>query len=587
MPGVKFPESTNVVSSSEPPPTLGVVASQHTKDAPTVTLAPDQGRKVLERTNARNPTTGSQPEKRTRRGRGKRKDKVTIATQEGTENVPPPVTQHTQPRRRRARGSRPVDISARPAPRRGRTTSGVGGAANANYVTSQPAGAIIEDTKFTGRHGHADEAHEHGTRSDAGIRPKQRARRRLPSQGDAFKKPGLGPGLEILNTAKGSSDVKTTDGLTSEKGHRRSAATASSRCGESRLPQSTAECDVSTVHPLPSSTRRRAKEYFQRRTRERSIDAVERDANRPQRRCVTTGELEMRLRAQVPRSQPDLNSGETVITSANSPRKSGSPEVTRDQFVFDPEASPFTPNATSSPRQASLSSIGAQSFSSPTPLPSHGNRKVVPLVLPVTSDRRTWLETKRDSVPQLVPLVSHAITHGLAYTHAGANQTQAHLQAEQIGLMRLQAYYNWLAGNVPTTGAGIGTHGCEHMDMSGGGGGLSGGVALGRPAQIQGRGKGQCRNASGAYAHPKEHVVFSPRDHEQTEIGSQSAPQHDGRQIGTVQSGKGESEKESEPGEARRGKWDGKWGLREVAVSGKEIGWKWGTGRRPVGSPGE
>jgi hypothetical protein len=207
-------------------------------------------------------------------------------------------------------------------------------------------------------------------------------------------------------------------------------------------------------------------------------------------------------------------------------------------------------------------------------LPSHGNRKVVPLVLPETSNRSTsWLETKRDSVPQLIPITSHGITHDLAYTYAGANQAQqTHLQAEQIALMRLQAYYNWLAGSMPASGVGIGLQVSEHMDLSGGGGGLSGGVALGRQAQIQGRGKGQCRNTSGAYAHPKEHVVFSPRDHEQTAVGSQSALQ----QTGIIESGKGESDEGK--------KWDGKWGLRPV---GAEIGWSWGTRTGPLGSLGE
>jgi hypothetical protein len=560
VPGIGCPEFTNAVPLSEPPPTLEVVASRHIEDASTLTLAPDQGRKVLERINARNMTTGTRPEKRTRRGRGKRKDKVTAATQGGTENIPPtPATQqNTQSRRRRARGSGYVDTGTRPAARRGRTTSSVGGVVTANvvnYVTSQTAGTIVEDIKTTGHHGHVDGAHEHGRSAfDAGVGPKGRAKRRLPSQGDTLKK--LGPGLDVeMPKAVKDRDVKTADGLTSEENHRRSAATMSSTCRETRLPESTTEGDISTVHPLPSSTRRRAKEYFQRRTRERSVDA----AGRPQRRYVTLGELETRASVQVPRPQPDLNSGETVNAPANTPGKS---EANRDRFVFDPEASPFTPNATSSPRQTTLSSIGVQSFSSPTPLPSHGNRKVVPLVLPETSDRSTWQETKRDSVPQLVPLMSHANMPGPAYTHAGA---QAHLQAEQIALLRLQAYYNWLAGSVQSTGVGI--HGCEHMDMSGG---LSGGVALGRPVQVQGRGKGQCRNASGAYAHPKEHVVFSPRDHEQTEIGSHPAPQ---QQTGIVQSGNGESEKEE-----RRGKWDGKWGLREVAGSGKEIGWNWGMG---------
>ncbi len=164
----------------------------------------------------------------------------------------------------------------------------------------------------------------------------------------------------------------------------------------------------------------------------------------------------------------------------------------------------------------------------------------------------------------MIPITSHGITHELAYTY-GANQ--AHIQAEQIAFMRLQAYYNWLAGSVPTTtGVGITIHHqSEHMVMSGGGGGLSGGVPLGRQTRIQGVGKGQCRNPNSAYAHPKEHVVFSPREHERTEVGSSQS---------VLQKGIVESEKEPEE-EARR-KWDGKWGLREVGTSGKEIGWSWG-----------
>jgi hypothetical protein len=231
-----------------------------------------------------------------------------------------------------------------------------------------------------------------------------------------------------------------------------------------------------------------------------------------------------------------------------------------DRFVFDPVASPFTPNATSSPKQASPSSIAVQSFSSPTPLPSHGNRKVAPLILPKSSTFET--ETS-GSVLQLVPITSHGIqsTHALACTYTGAEQAQV-LQAEQMALMRLQAYYNWLA---PMTGVGM-----EHMDMSGGGGGLSGGVVLGRPGQNQGRGKGQSRNTSGAYAHPKEHVVFSPGDDEASRPVLQQ--EQDGRQRGSVKAGK------YEEGEAQRAaqKWDGQWGLREAAVSGKEIGWSWG-----------
>ncbi len=392
--------------------------------------------------------------------------------------------------------------------------------------------------------------------------------------------------MEIPKTDKERA-FKTAYGLDSDsdEDHRQSAVTALSPCGETKLPDPTTEGDVSSLHPLPSSARRRAKEYFQRRTRERSVDTVGRHA-RPPHRYVTMAEQERRSSVPVLRPQLDFKCGSVGNAPEKQPERGDSVANggSRDQFVFDPEASPFTPNATSSPRQTSVSSIGVQSFSSPTPLPSHGNRKVVPLVLPETSNGSNRLETKRDS---RIPITSHGITHGLAYTYAEANQAQAHIQAEQIALMRLQAYYNWLAGtSIPTTtGVGIGIHNSEHMEMSGGGGGLSGGVALGgRHAQIQGRGKGQGHNGNGAYAHTKEHVIFSPRDHERTEVGPQSALQK-----GIIQSGK-VSEKEAE-GEVRR-KWDGKWGLREVGATGKEVGWSWGRkGTKvelgPRESPGE
>lgn len=535
-----IPESANTVSPTEAPPTLQVVASQPSEDVPTFSLSTDQGRKVLVRIDNRDPKIGTQGEKRTRRGRGKRKGKVSGASRDGTENVAPLANQqNTLSRRRRARGTGYVDIGTRPAPGRGRATSSVGGAETTkvtNHVARQTVEALIEDVGTTGRDTQVD------NRSDnADTRPKQRGRRRLPSQGDPRKKPEPA-GRAFIPTDKDAA-LKTAGGLASDEDHR-----ALSPCEERKLPEPTREGDVSTVLPLPSSTRRRAKEYFQRRTRERSVDAVGRHA-RPSHRRVSSAQI----------FRP---STENASATTNRPERRGElANGRRDQFVFDPEASPFTPNATSSPRQASLSSIVVQSFSSPTPLPLHGNRKVTPLILPETSNRGNRPETTRDS---MIPITSH----GLAYTYAGANQAQAHIQAEQIALMRLQAYYNWLAGSIPTTtGVGMNIHESEHMEMSGGGGGLSGGVALGRQAQMQGLGKGQRRNANlnNAYAHPKEHVIFSPRDHERTEV-----------QKRIVSSGTGECD------EPQR-KWDGKWGLRE---SGKQVGWSWGR-RGPLESLGE
>ena len=387
----------------------------------------------------------------------------------------------------------------------------------------------------------------------SGIGAKKQATRRLPS-------------LEILALPKADRfhDANTAaDGRDSDGDSRRSVSApldenvtaSSSPCEEKGFPNPISEGDVSTVQPLPSSTRRRAKEYFQRRTRERSVDAARRHTRPPRRiQSATVTEQSTLSKILVPTTQPDLNGGAKASGMPSGTRRSASLSAAiPDRSVFDPVASPFTPNATSSP------------FSSPTPLPSHGNRKVAPLILPKSST----FETRSDSVPQLVPITSHIqSTHGLARTYTGAEQAQAHLQVEQMALMRLQAYYNWLAGSTPMTGVGM-----EHMDMSGGSGGLSGGVVLGRPGQNQGRGKGQFRNTSGAYAHPKEHVVFSPGDHE----ASRSVLQQDGGQRGPVKPGKYEAKKGPE-GEAQRTaqKWDGQWGLREAAVSGKEIGWSWG-----------
>ncbi|KAI9513247.1 hypothetical protein F5148DRAFT_1157210 [Russula earlei] len=528
VPNVNLPRFTNVVAPSETRPRLDVVISQQVKDAPN---------NALQRTQMRDPKIGIQSKKRTRRVRVK--GKGAEALQEGAENIPPPLAAQQNTLSGRRRGPSRGENRTRPGPRRGRATNSTT-AQVADDDSSRSAEGVVEgDVKDGGCH-----ARINGTR-DGGRKGNSRPRRRLPSQGGARKNSGSGLGMveeEMeLPKADRESDDKSADRRLSEgEGDRRSipgpheSATASSPC-EDTEPVAEGD-DASTAQPLPSSARRRAKEYIQRRTRERSVDAA--------RRHIAN-----------PRAQLDLPEG-PVAKASGGTSASMSDAKQPDQFAFDPEASPFTPNATSSPRQASVSSIGVQSFSSPTPLPSHGNRKVAPLILPKGPNKGTRSEpARRDLVPAT-----------LAYPYAGANSSHA----EQIALVRLQAYYNWLAGSIPATGVGIGLSAWEHMDMSGGSGGLSGGVALGRLSQSQslsqGRGKGQCRKSSGAYAHPKEHVVFSPREHEGTEVGSESAlPQGSG----TVKAGEDEKGKE-------RGKWDGKWGLREV--TGKEIGWSWGQG---------
>ena len=579
---IRSSELANAVPPSEAPPTLETVTSQ--------------------RINIKDPKAGTRPEKRSRKvrgkGKGKGRSKVAEALQEDLENVPPPaIRPNAPPRRRRARGSGRVDIGIGPAPSRGRVTNSVGGEETAqavNDVTDQLAKADVKTVDVDSRI-RANRTRRHG-RKTSDIEAKRENLRRLPSQETIrknFESSQGGGSLESLDVPKADRfhHVNTADRRLSEEKFGRSVpaplptttdenvtAPSSSPREATGFPGPTAEGDASSLQPLPSSTRRRAKEYFQRRTRERSVDATRRQI-RPARRSATVTEQGIPSNVLVRGSELDQNEGAVAKAS----RKASGKSVTLsgenpDRFAFDPIASPFTPNATSSPKQASPSYIAVRSFSSPTPLPSHGNGKVAPLMLPKSSNGSTQLATRTDSVPQLVPTTAHGIQggHGLAYTYAGVDPAQAHLQAEQMALMRLQAYYNWLAGSTPMTAVGIG---CEHMEMSGGGGGLSGGVALGRQGQNpnQGRGKGQCRNSSGAYAHPNEHVVFSPGDHEQTGVPSRSVLQP-GR-TALVKSGKDEARKEPEEGEARRTvpKWDGKWGLRETAASGKEIGWSWGS----------
>ena len=581
--GVGSSELANAVSPSEAPPTLEAITSQ--------------------RINIKDPKAGTRPDKRSRRVRGNGKGKGRGKVAEDMENVPPPaIRQNAHPRRRRARGSGRVDIGIGPAPGRGRVTNSVGGGETVqtvNNVTGRSAEDNVKtvDVDVNSR----NRPRKHGRKpSDTNIGAKRQNLRRLPSQDAAAS-------LENVEIPKADrlDQVNAADRRPSEEKFGRSVpallptntednATASSSSSprgeeEAGLSRPTAESDTSSLQPLPSSTRRRAKEYFQRRTRERSVDATRRHV-RPARSSATVTEQGIPSNVLGPRSELDQIEGAVAKASGKVSGKSATlSDEKPDHFAFDPVTSPFTPNATSSPKEASPSYIAVRSFSSPTPLPSHGNGKVAPLMLPKPSNRSTQLATRADSVPPSVPTTSRGIQGGLGlvYTYAGGDPAQAHLQAEQMALMRLQAYYNWLAGSTPITAVGIGLSACEHMEMSGGGGGLSGGVALGRQgqsqSQSQGRGKGQCRNSSGAYAHPKEHVVFSPGDHEQTEAASRSAVQPDGRQGQTtlIETGKDEARKEPEEGEgeARRSvpKWNGNWGLREPAASGKEIGWNWGT----------
>jgi hypothetical protein len=576
VPGVGSPELTTAVAMSQPLAltTLKVVNLQNTEDTPNCNLAPHQEREALIQTNIRGPKTDAHPRKKSRRAKGKGGSKATEArTEEGRENAPPQAARENGPahRGRAHRRSGRAEISTRPASNRGRPRYRTNGR-DAGRSTGGPDGGVAE----------VDRIRDH-------IKAKGRAPLTSHARDDNHDGPSiLGSDRQLVSAIVGNiSMMPKTDKANSDGDHRKSVptstppiyqnATASSPDEAIEKPLvSNLEGNLSTVQPLPSSTRRRAKEYFQRRTRERSADAAG-NHTRPSLRSATVTLQGIKSNVEVPRSQLDLKAD--IAKCPEKPSKSVS-KGKPDQFIFDPEASPFTPNATSSPKQASLSSIGMQSFSSPTPLPSRGNNKVAPLILTKPANRNIPLEMQSDSVPQqLISATSQDIhcARGLAYTHSAANQAQAHLEAEQLALLRLQAYYNWLAGKFPAAGVGPGAGAEEQMDMSGGGGGLGGGVALGRPIQNRGRGKMQCRNSGGAYAHPKEHVVFSPRDHERMEVASPLVPQKDREQTGFIHPGKDGAD-EKLKGEARRPsqKWDGKWGLREMSTPGKEVGWKWG-----------
>ncbi|KAI0005159.1 hypothetical protein BJV74DRAFT_329498 [Russula compacta] len=305
-PSIGYPKLADGVSSSEAPPTLKVVTSQQIEDAPNPVLAPGQEREALKRINVRDSKISTQSEKRVRKVRGKRKGKVGKAPQEETENIPPTTT--TSSRHRRARGAGHVEIGTNPAPRRGRAKDGMGRVEMVNPMN--------EDTKITTR--------DHSrSRSGASIEPKHRAARRLPSQGDTRKDSvsvsvsGLGVvSADNIKIPKAETDPKTADRRLEENLASQAApvalapsteenVTSPSPSEETGFPEPTVEDDVSAVQPLPSSMRRRAKEYFQRRTRERSVDAARRHP-RAQRRNANVTEQATQSNVQGPRSQLDL-----------------------------------------------------------------------------------------------------------------------------------------------------------------------------------------------------------------------------------------------------------------------------------------
>ena len=558
----------------------------------------------MKQTDTGNSKITGRPQKRPRKGRGRGKDKNAPALEE-TENIPPPVSREDKPSHQRpARRHGRARTGSRPAVKRGRSENRAGETATIDseeIAVTRLATEGVTGGMSTSRSANAGRPRGNGRQRSAGFRSNSKAPGPLPSRARAgsanvpgalaISKPiqdivsAIGINGETLEVAKDSyARTNDEDQWKDTKDQVVPVEVAPPTYGIPAAPSEKAEsmpmteADVSTVPPLPSSTRRRAKEYFQRRTRERSgsVDAE-------------TGPSGGATVAEQGIPNPGLRNNEKVGNKKR-PASWSVPvsHKNHDQFAFDPEASPFTPNATSSPRQGSLSSIGVQSFSSPSPLPPHGNRQVVPLTLVRTSGKSDALEATNSS-SQPIPVASHDTQGGQqgdTYEYfAGGNHTHAHLQAEQLALMRLQAYYSWLAGNIPTSVGAI--RATEHMDLSGGGGGLSGGVALGRQGvQGRGRGKAQSRNASGAYAHPNEHVVYSPREHERAQLAPPECKGELRQPSGVTNPQKDEPDVPREAAAQRRvQKWDGRWGLREGP--GREVGWNWGvngTGAGAVGS---
>jgi hypothetical protein len=597
---VKVPENATSIPSSplgrvlhtrspNPPeavsPSPEGVTSPYTQDAPSRAQALDRNvlSAVMKQTDAGNSKVAVRPQKRPRRsrGRGRGKDAANAPAPEETENIPPATRENKPTHQRPARRPGRTRNGSGPAVTRGRSEN------RATVDSERIAGTrlVTEDAgggMSTSRSANAGRRRGNGRRASTGFRSNSKAPGHLSSgaRADADVPGTLAvpePIQDVVSATEENGETpeatKDNPAKTNDEDHGKDTkdrvvpveiAPPANDIPAAPEEKAEPEVDVSTVPPLPSSTRRRAKEYFQRRTRERS-GSVDAETTGPSGGATVAEQV-------IP------NPGFRTKDKAGDRKRPASWSVpvshkNHDQFAFDPEASPFTPNATSSPRQASLSSIGVQSFSSPSPLPPHGNRKVAPLTLVRNSGKSDTLETISSS-SQPIPMTPHGGQEDAYY--AGRNLAQAHLQAEQqLALMRLQAYYSWLAGNIPPSVGVIRAR--EHMDLSGGGGGLSGGVALGRQGgQGRGRGKAQSRNASGAYAHPKEHVVYSPREHEQAQ---QLAPgvisQRDDGEIGQPNAQKDEADQPLEAAaQGRVQKWDGSWGLREGP--GIEVGWNWG-----------
>ncbi|KAI0053739.1 hypothetical protein FA95DRAFT_481655 [Auriscalpium vulgare] len=330
--------------------------------------------------------------------------------------------------------------------------------------------------------------------------------------------------------------------------------------------------------PQPTSSestpRLETKEYFERRTRERSSDAARQpkprqDPGRPplaKDAAVSQPKMEAlesmlkthtaeAMQSRLPegkskqlehRANGDAetpNSSTSTQTQVGTGRAS---DPSTDAFSFDPNGSPFTPTATSSPR---VDAFGLNSVPTP-PAGSQALRTAGAgaLVTSTNEGEKRALGPGREA-PHAHRVVSLSIpasrgrdARELAFAYA---QAQAQRAAQEAGAMQADE------------------------ESSGGAGGLSGGVALGCNPATRGRARAQSRRASGAYARPVEHVVYSPS-------GGLAAPQNGRRKERRkgIQ-GQGDAIGGSGPAggaQGQQGGWNGGWGAREEL---RDVGWDW------------
>lgn len=337
------------------------------------------------------------------------------------------------------------------------------------------------------------------------------------------------------------------------------------------------------IAPQPTSSestpRLETKEYFERRTRERSSDAARQPEAR-QDSGIASARPPLAKDAAI--SQPKMEALETLLKThtaeatqsrlpegkskqlehrasgdAETPNSSTSTQTragtgkasdpSTDTFSFDPNGSPFAPNATSSPR---VDGFGLDSV----PMPPAGSQALrtagaITLVTPTNEGAKRALGPGREA-PHAHRVVSLSIpasrgrdARELAFAYA---QAQAQRAAQEAGAMQADE------------------------ESSGGAGGLSGGVALGCNPATRGRARAQSRRASGAYARPVEHVVYSPSS-------GLAAPQN-GRRKERRKGVQGQGDAIGGSGAAggaqgQQGGWNGGWGAREEVV--RDVGWDW------------